>query len=183
MKITIDVSGGSAAQRALAALQARATDLAPVFRGVADDAVAESQLGFRGSMDPYGVPWKPLAPATLEGRARRAAGGKPIKRDGTLKVKALRAMASAKPLLDTGRLRNSLTRDAGPSEASVGTNAVYARIHQFGGQAGRGRKVLIPARPFFPQPERGLPVPLAESIRDRLVRHFSVPGATTSGGA
>jgi len=31
----------------------------------------------------------------------------------------------------------------------VGTNVVYAAIHQFGGKAGRGRKVTIPARPFL----------------------------------
>ncbi len=31
----------------------------------------------------------------------------------------------------------------------VGANAVYAAIHQFGGKAGRGRKVTIPARPYL----------------------------------
>ena len=33
--------------------------------------------------------------------------------------------------------------------ATVGTNEPYAAIHQFGGKAGRGRKVDIPARPFL----------------------------------
>jgi phage virion morphogenesis protein len=32
---------------------------------------------------------------------------------------------------------------------AVGTNRVYAAIHQLGGQAGRGRKVTIPARPYL----------------------------------
>lgn len=32
---------------------------------------------------------------------------------------------------------------------AVGTNRAYARIHQMGGQAGRGRQVTIPARPFL----------------------------------
>lgn len=31
----------------------------------------------------------------------------------------------------------------------VGTNLVYGAIHQFGGQAGRGRKATIPARPYL----------------------------------
>jgi len=32
---------------------------------------------------------------------------------------------------------------------SVGTNKVYAAIHQFGGDAGRNKKVKIPARPYL----------------------------------
>ena len=31
----------------------------------------------------------------------------------------------------------------------VGTDKEYAAIHQFGGMAGRNRKVKIPARPFL----------------------------------
>lgn len=31
----------------------------------------------------------------------------------------------------------------------VGSNMIYAAIHQFGGKAGRGRKVTIPARPYM----------------------------------
>ena len=31
----------------------------------------------------------------------------------------------------------------------IGTNVVYSAIHQFGGKAGRGKKVSIPARPFI----------------------------------
>jgi phage virion morphogenesis protein len=31
----------------------------------------------------------------------------------------------------------------------VGTDIVYAAIHQFGGETGRGNKTIIPARPFL----------------------------------
>lgn len=31
---------------------------------------------------------------------------------------------------------------------TIGSNVVYAAIHEFGGMAGRGRKVKIPARPY-----------------------------------
>ena len=31
----------------------------------------------------------------------------------------------------------------------IGINVVYVAIHQFGGKAGRERKVNISARPFF----------------------------------
>ena len=54
-----------------------------------------------------------------------------------------------KPLIDTGALRGSIGELADNDTALVGTNIVYAAIHHFGGQAGRNRKVTIPARPFL----------------------------------
>lgn len=55
----------------------------------------------------------------------------------------------ASPLVDTGRLRNSISFSAGEFDVHVGSNVEYARIHQLGGKAGRGRKVTIPARPYL----------------------------------
>ncbi len=55
----------------------------------------------------------------------------------------------AKPLVDTGRLRNSISFSAGPFDVHVGSNLVYARIHQMGGRAGRGLKSAITARPYL----------------------------------
>ena len=53
------------------------------------------------------------------------------------------------PLVDTENLMNSITSYYDNNIAMVGTNEPYAAIHQFGGTAGRGRKVDIPARPFL----------------------------------
>ena len=53
------------------------------------------------------------------------------------------------PLVDTENLMGSITSDYSNDMATVGTNEPYAAIHQFGGKAGRGRKVEIPARPFL----------------------------------
>ena len=65
-----------------------------------------------------------------------------------------RAMQGGKTLVDTARLQNSITAKAFSDRAEVGTNVIYAAIHQFGGKAGRGHKVTIPARPFLMvQPE------------------------------
>lgn len=75
-------------------------------------------------------------------RTNFASGGRPDKWPG-LKVRA------GQPLRDTGRLMNSLGRHVSSDKVMVGTNVVYAAIHNFGGQAGRGRKVTIPARPFM----------------------------------
>ncbi|RJR20562.1 MAG: hypothetical protein C4582_08985 [Desulfobacteraceae bacterium] len=40
-------------------------------------------------------------------------------------------------LSDTGRLRNSITVRASERSVSVGTNVVYAAVHQFGAKKGR----------------------------------------------
>lgn len=53
------------------------------------------------------------------------------------------------PLVDTENLMGSITSDYSNDMATVGTNEPYAAIHQFGGKAGRGRKVQIRARPFL----------------------------------
>ncbi|MDP8079523.1 phage virion morphogenesis protein [Phocoenobacter skyensis] len=51
-------------------------------------------------------------------------------------------------LNDTGNLKNSIEKFADNDSATVGTIVEYAAIHQFGGMAGRNKKVKIPARPF-----------------------------------
>lgn len=52
-----------------------------------------------------------------------------------------------------GGLRSTIQENPGDGEASIraglGSNLRYARIHQLGGKAGRGRKVTIPARPYL----------------------------------
>jgi phage virion morphogenesis protein len=53
-------------------------------------------------------------------------------------------------LQDSGQLAASISTRSNRNMAMVGTNKVYGAIHQFGGQAGRGRKVTLVARPFLP---------------------------------
>lgn len=56
---------------------------------------------------------------------------------------------SGSPLVDTGRLKNSITKQVASNVVIVGTNVVYAAIHNFGGKAGRNRKVTVPQREFM----------------------------------
>lgn len=56
---------------------------------------------------------------------------------------------AGKPLTDTGRLKDSFSTLSDNDTALVGTNIVYAAIHNFGGMAGRNRKVRIPQREFL----------------------------------
>lgn len=72
--------------------------------------------------------------------------------DGTPWLKSARAIAEGnRTLTDTGRLRGSIEytlTDSGRG-VEIGTNVVYAAIHQFGGRAGRERRAKIPARPYL----------------------------------
>lgn len=55
--------------------------------------------------------------------------------DGVAWLPSIRALAEGgQTLTDTGRLRNSITSDSGADWAEIGTNIVYAGIHQFGGE-------------------------------------------------
>lgn len=52
-------------------------------------------------------------------------------------------------LVKSGQLRASISYESSSKTVCVGTNKVYARIHQLGGKAGRGLKVTIPQREYI----------------------------------
>ena len=62
---------------------------------------------------------------------------------------------AGKILQVSGQLAGSMTPFHGTDYAGIGSNKVYAAIHQFGGMAGRGHKVNIEARPYLPMDENG----------------------------
>lgn len=49
----------------------------------------------------------------------------------------------------TGQLASSVNTYYDNDSAIIGSNLAYAAIHQLGGDAGRNRKVKIPARPYI----------------------------------
>ena len=72
--------------------------------------------------------------------------------DGKPCLTSARALAEGgKTLTDTGRLRGSIAHRVtdGGHAVEVGSNVLYAAIHQFGGRAGRGRRVRLPARAYL----------------------------------
>ena len=108
---------------------------------------------FEDEEDPEGKKWEPSARAWERGIGHAA-------RKATKKRKGRRAKAGSgnfgKTLTDTERLRKSIdsavagdTVLVGAKTVKLGSNTAYAHIHQMGGQAGRGRKVKIPARPYL----------------------------------
>lgn len=137
---------------ALKKLEASARDLSGPMQQIAADLAESARDSFGQSRDPYGQAWEPLAFRTKI--ARLGGEGKIFTKSGGIRKGAQRAAAKGfQPLLDTGRLRNSIAIRSGRDFAELtagGSNVRYAAIHQFGGRAGRGGKVSIPARPFLP---------------------------------
>jgi len=87
---------------------------------------------FEDEVGPDGKPWKELAPATIKERQKKGKWpGKILQRQGR-----------------GSGLLGSLQKGNSSREATVSTNRVYAAIQNFGGKAGPGKKVTIPARPY-----------------------------------
>ena len=121
-----------------------------VLSEVGNAAKNESTRSFEAQGSPFGEAWKALAPATLK------------KKKGSLK------------LVESGHLKRSLRSNISTSEkrVSVGSNLEYAAIHQFGGKAGRGHKVNIPARPFLPINEKNEISPSLERQINAVLNRF-----------
>lgn len=158
LNITVAIDDAEV-RAALAGLAAAAADLTPAMDEIGATVADHARDRFERQQDPDGRPWKPHAPATILRRLLRG-GGRRTGRTG-------RPGFNPQILLDTGRLRDSITHRAARDSVTIGTNVVYAAIHQLGGQAGRGRKVTIPARPFL-----GLDDADREDIPAILRRHL-----------
>lgn len=108
--------------RALDALISAAGDLRPAMEDIGAYMEASTVQRFEDQRAPDGQPWLPSIRAREEGGLT---------------------------LVDKGHLRGSITHLAGAREVEVGSNLVYAAIHQLGGQAGRGHRVTLPAREYL----------------------------------
>lgn len=84
---------------------------------------------FKQEVDPEGNNWQPLSAKTL---ARKQKKGK-----------------STKILRQDGYLSDRTAYNYNDKNVEFGSDAKYARLHQFGGKAGRGKKVTIPKRPWL----------------------------------
>lgn len=124
IQIRIDNAKLVAALRRLAAC---GHDLSPVMRKVAGIMHNAVEDNFEEEGRPK---WPSLAASTIKQRSKQ--GNWP-----------------GKILQRRGNLARSITRHSDATSAMVGTNTVYAAIHNFGGQAGKGHRSEIPAREFL----------------------------------
>lgn len=109
---------------AMIRLAAMFDDLTPLMDDLGAEIEDQTLERFETNIAPDGSPWLP-----------------------SLRVQ--QAQGNAQTLVDKGHLRDSITRNSGPRMTQVGTNVVYAAIHQFGGETGRNKSVEMPARPYL----------------------------------
>jgi phage virion morphogenesis protein len=125
IEITID-----GAFRAMLDALARASnpDRLAITRAMGEELEAISNQAFEDEADPVtGEKWEPLKHPRKDGSAGH------LLRDQSILYPSRRH-------IDT------------PEGTTYGSHLVYARIHQKGGDAGRGRKTHIPARPYMGVP-------------------------------
>jgi phage gpG-like protein len=114
-------------------------DFIPAIAKVVGVALTKLTLdGFRRAQDPYGKAWAAVErnrARDRKARARRARAGRVVKSD--------------KPLIDTGRMRASVTHVVSGGDVRIVIPVQYASYHQEGTKH-------IQARPMLPD-SRGLP--------------------------
>ena len=106
LRQTWDAAGASEALRELLRGGEDLTDLLDV---IGAKLVTSTQRRFERELDPDGQPWVVSQRAALEG---------------------------GQTLTDTARLKSSITHQVDSRHVDVGTNVIYAAVHQFGAKKG-----------------------------------------------
>ena len=135
IEIRIDASN---VQRELGLIIERLQRPRVLMAGIAAEMLSETESLFAAEGDPK---WQALAAGTLAARRKR----------GTWPGKILQVSPAG--------LAASVQTESSDSAATIGAgagkSAAYARIHQLGGQAGRGHKATIPSRAYMPFTKTG----------------------------
>lgn len=130
-------------------------DTTPLAASLERVLVSQSLQNFHANGRPA---WAGLSPVTLE----------IYRRQGVVPQGILQRTA--------GGLRDSVQGDHGRDFAMVGAGSGkskdYAAIHQWGGFAGRNRKVEIKPRPYLPMDSQGFLQPEAENAVEYTASYF-----------
>ena len=127
MSITVNIQ---LAQDRIEQVGHKLDNMRPVLASISNMMLDAVERNFATETDPEtGLRWTPLAASTQRQRARKGKTGK------ILQV--------------TGGLVASITPQYGNDYAIISTNKIYAAIHHFGGNTGRGHAANIPARPYL----------------------------------
>lgn len=161
---------------ALQDIARRVDNMQPVLQGIGERIVERAKHRFDTSTGPDGARWKPNSAATLDMLAARL--GKSFRRkDGGLNSSGTARVAGKKPLIgESGDLRRQIVALATRRTVTVAAGTPYAAIHQFGGKAGRGKKVTIPARPFLPIHQDGTLYPAEQAAILRELNDYLTAG-------
>lgn len=154
--MSIEVTGIEAIQTKLGKLAEVTEHTRPIMAEIGNMLTNEIDETFEAEGKPK---WVPLSRTTLRLGYTNMGKSKSKKshlKSGKISKGFERYINDRKILQKSGRLRDSITKSVAEDSVTVGTNwgagsiKGGAAIHQFGGMAGRGRKVRIPARPFMP---------------------------------
>jgi phage gpG-like protein len=150
-KITIQ---DAEVRAALLQLKATVGNLKPAMDEIGQLYERSVLDNFAKESSPDGTPWQPtkvlsnylMYRGTEKGAKRKEAYTK----KGGFRADFSRFLAGKKILVLSGSLRSRIHYQADKSSVTIGSAGIpYGAIHQFGGMAGRGKKVKIPARPWL----------------------------------
>ena len=114
-------------EEVLLELAQKTSNLRPLMKNIAGIMADSTEENFKEEGRPK---WQDLSEVTKT--ARRKTGHYP-----------------GQILQVSGQLALSITTQYDDESAVIGSNKVYAAIQQLGGQAGKNKKVTIPARPYL----------------------------------
>ena len=114
-------------EEALLEVAQKTSNLRPLMKNIAGIMADSTEENFKEEGRPK---WQDLSEVTKT--ARRKTGHYP-----------------GQILQVSGQLALSITTQYDDESATIGSNKTYAAIHQLGGQAGKGKKTTIHARPYL----------------------------------
>ena len=114
--------------RKLLELAQKSENLRPLMKNIAGIFASATEENFKNEGRPD--KWTELSEATKKQRTKQK------KWPGQI-------------LQVSGQLASSISTQYDDKSAIIGSNLDYAAIHQLGGQAGKNKKVEIPARPYL----------------------------------
>ena len=115
-------------ERKLLELAQKSENLRPLMKNIAGIFASATEENFKNEGRPD--KWTELSEATKKQRTKQK------KWPGQI-------------LQVSGQLASSISTQYDDESAVIGSNLDYAVIHQLGGQAGKNKKVEIPARPYL----------------------------------
>ncbi|HAF00392.1 MAG TPA: hypothetical protein DCG63_03770 [Methylophilaceae bacterium] len=154
-------------------LHATSVNMQPIYQDIGEGIMERTKQRFSTGIGPDGIKWLPNAQATYAILANRL-GKSSLGKDGRVNKKGASKLANKKPLIgETGNLARQFHVLSTNHSVTIGNSMIYAAIQQFGGQAGRNKKVTIPARPFLPVMINGQLYPQEQqSILNTLNAHL-----------
>ena len=115
-------------ERKLLELAQKGENLRPLMKNIAGIFASATEEKFKNEGRPN--KWTELSEATKKQRTKQKKW-------------------SGQILQVSGQLASSISTQYDDESAIIGSNLDYAAIHQLGGQAGKNKKVEIPARPYL----------------------------------